>query len=261
MRGEYFKKPQAIRDEYELDEMFAAWKSSSEDGDSSDDPQRRNAGLYAEDSEDRLFNALSDQANPNRKGNLQDELEVAEAIVHGIAMYSEFDVKAEEREKPAEFKDMIVDQSLIKLCIFRCFRPDRLTGEIRKFVTEFAGPEFNEMPQFKFDLVHAQTSRFRPVLIIQGENIDCRDELTKIRKHSKLGNAATGLHVLNCGSNDLSEIARTIIQAAATGGWVLIDNAHLDMSILPQLLQFLSQLVNVHCDFASQINKACASLI
>jgi hypothetical protein len=36
MRGEYMKKPKQVRDEHELDEMFATWKSSSSDSDSSD---------------------------------------------------------------------------------------------------------------------------------------------------------------------------------------------------------------------------------
>jgi hypothetical protein len=49
-----------VRDEHELDEMFAAWKSSSEDSDESSSSSDNRKGLYAEDSEDRLFNALSD---------------------------------------------------------------------------------------------------------------------------------------------------------------------------------------------------------
>jgi hypothetical protein len=40
-----------------------------------------------------------------------------------------------------------------------------------------------------------------------------------------------------------------------TGGWVLIDNVHLDISILNDLLQFLNQLVTMHAGFSSRINK------
>jgi hypothetical protein len=81
-------------------------------------------------------------------------------------MYSEFDVKAEEKSKTCEFKDMIVDKSLVKLCIFRCFRPDKLNDEIKRFISEFAGRDFTEIPLFDFKLVHQQSTRYRPILII-----------------------------------------------------------------------------------------------
>jgi hypothetical protein len=56
---------------------------------------------------------------------------------------------------------------------------------------------------------------------------------------NKIGMESKGLYILAVGSDNLSKIARTIIEAAATGGWVLIDNVHLNTSILNDLLQFL----------------------
>ena len=36
-----------------------------------------------------------------------------------------------------------------------------------------------------------------------------------------------------CNSNKLLEIGMTIIRAATTGSWVLLDNVHLCLEILP----------------------------
>jgi hypothetical protein len=48
---------------------------------------------------------------------------------------------------------MAVDRILIRLCLFRCFRPDRLKKEIEEFIAEFAGSVFVEHPPFRFELI------------------------------------------------------------------------------------------------------------
>ena len=100
------------------------------------------------------------------KNNLQDEMEIAESIICGIAQYSEMDVKANENMIKDESK-LVVQKEMLRLCLMRCFRPDMLMNEIKSFIEKFLGVEFVGLPPFSFnEYIWPNTSRFRPVLVI-----------------------------------------------------------------------------------------------
>jgi hypothetical protein len=75
----------------------------------------------------------------DQKGNLQTELETAETIIHGLAQYSEIDVKTNTEEKSPEQRHFRIDKDLLGLCINRCFRPDLMMNDIYKFIKLYNG--------------------------------------------------------------------------------------------------------------------------
>ena len=64
-----------------------------------------------------------------------------------------------------------------------------------------------------------------------------------------------GLKIVHCGSGSMSKIARTAIECALKGHWILLDNIHLCMSILPNLQQFCADLASIHWEFTTTLNK------
>jgi len=160
------KSEKETKEEKELDEFFAANKeTSSEEGDlpssavaSEKDPE--SPLRHGENSTEKLIGLQV------HKNNLQDEMEIAESIICGIAQYSEMDVKSIEVKRKEEGK-LVVKKQMLRLCLMRCFRPDCLMDEIKNFIDENLGPEFSGLPPFRFkEYIWPNTSRFKPVLVI-----------------------------------------------------------------------------------------------
>lgn len=91
-----------------MDEFFAANKeTSSEEGDLpssavASDKEEASPLRHGENSTEKLMSNMQ-----VHKNNLQDEMEIAESIICGIAQYSEMDVKNVEGKKTEEGKLII----------------------------------------------------------------------------------------------------------------------------------------------------------
>ena len=66
-----------------------------------------------------------------------------------------------------------MDKDLVRLCIMRCFHPDKLMQEIRSFIVHFLGKHFVEVPKFDFKLFLECTNKTTPVLFTVGPNVNC----------------------------------------------------------------------------------------
>ena len=66
---------------------------------------------------------------------------------------------------------------MVRLCLMRCFHPDRLLDEIRSFVSFFLGVEYTEAPPFDFSNILKSASRLTPILFLNGPNVNCFNEL------------------------------------------------------------------------------------
>ena len=142
-------------------------------------------------------------------------MEIAESIICGIAQYSEMDVCAAGNIIKDESK-LVVKKEMLRLCLMRCFRPDMLMNEIKLFIEKFLGKEFVGLPPFRFnEYIWPNTSRFRPVLVIQDDNIDAYEELLRIKAKSVASaSGPDGLKIVHCGSGNVSKIARRAIECA-----------------------------------------------
>ena len=69
---------------------------------------------------------------------------------------------------------------MVRLCIMRCFHPDKLMQEIRSFIVHFLGQYYVEMPIFDFKKFLARTNKQKtpiwkrkPSLLMVGPNVNC----------------------------------------------------------------------------------------
>jgi hypothetical protein len=257
-------KPKTTFDEgkknKEIDDLFARNKETDSDDDDMDIFSQGTAikrkfevksaiGEVKEtiDSEDELLDALDGGGGSNtvKKNNLQDELEIAEALIVGIAQYNEMDVKNPDDEKPIEERNLTINVDILRLCITRCFRPDKMMDDIKDFVSKILGKQYVSLPPQNFnEYVWPNTNRFKPILVMMGENIDCSEELKLVKAKSKFCYASgdEGMMIVPCGNGKYSKIARKIIYAATKGHWILLDNIHLCLEMLPFIQQLIASL-------------------
>lgn len=117
----------------------------------------------------------------NRKNNVEEDIRIANTIMQGVAEYTEFKVHVKRKHnwKRVE-KQFRLDKDLIRLCIMRCFHPDKLMQEIKSFIVHFLGKYFVELPRFDFKSFLQRTNKRTPTLFMVGPNVNCQQELTKL---------------------------------------------------------------------------------
>jgi len=70
---------------------------------------------------------------------------------------------------------------MVRLCVMRCFHQDKLYGEIKSFISFFLGRNFTEQPPFEFISIYRQTSKYVPVLLMLGPNVNPYTELRSLK--------------------------------------------------------------------------------
>lgn len=161
----------------ELDQIFRLDYSSEEDdlNKSTDRNSSSNRQSIVDDVTQSLsLENVSEGYESTRKNNVEEDMRVASTIIQGIAEYTEFKVhfKRKHSWKRIE-KQLNLDKDLVRLCIMRCFHPDKLMQEIRAFVVHFLGKKFVEPPRFNFSQFLNTTSKRVPVLFMVGSDVNC----------------------------------------------------------------------------------------
>ena len=90
-----------------------------------------------------------------RKNNIEEDTRIALAIIQGIAEYAEFKVhKQKKLTKRQMMKQYVINSQMVRLCIMRCFHPEKLYHEIKSFISYFLGRNFTEQPPFEFVTIY-----------------------------------------------------------------------------------------------------------
>jgi dynein heavy chain, axonemal len=87
------------------------------------------------------------------------------------------DEKAESVELPRAFKDCSLFHRLLLL---RAMRPDRLTGALIQYVTEWLGPEFIEQPSFNVFDLYAETKPGTATFFVLFPGVDPTPDVEKV---------------------------------------------------------------------------------
>ncbi|VDQ03296.1 unnamed protein product [Trichobilharzia regenti] len=118
-----------------------------------------------------------------------------------------------------------------RLLLIRCWRPDRLHAASKHFIANVLGTEFTE------DIVFSQSTCTTPLLnILQSTG----DATSGIKQLAASMNAK--LHVIPLGNDRISEIQHIIDEALLSGDWVLLQNCHLNLKYMNNLICLFSSL-------------------
>lgn len=117
-----------------------------------------------------------------RKNNIEEDTRIALAIIQGIAEYAEFKVaKTKKLTKRQLMKQYVINSHMVRLCIMRCFHPEKLYHEVKSFISYFLGRNFTEQPAFEFTRIYSQTKKDEAILLMVGPNVNAYTELSNLK--------------------------------------------------------------------------------
>ena len=217
---------EAAAKQRELDDIFDEEKldfepeghESSSQYDSDGEKVEKRKKLDADAVEDEGFAAY-------RKNNVEEDAQIAEAVIQGMAEYTEFKVVIHQKEsKRVMQKQLVTNSHMVRLCLMRCFHPERLLDEIRSFVGFFLGVQYTEAPPFDFSNILSSASSKTPILFMNGPNVNCLNELHIFKKSAFTVNENITIQYQPLGSVAPEKVAKLIIKSACRGEWLLLDN-------------------------------------
>jgi len=134
------------------------------------------------------------------------------------------DEKAESIELPRAFKDLSLFHRLLLL---RAMRPDRLTGALIQYVTEWLGLEFIEHPSFDVFDLYRETKPQTAVFFVLFPGVDPTPDVEKIGFANNKSIEAGTFTNISMGQGQ-EENANIVLQKAAKEGhWCMFQNVHL----------------------------------
>jgi len=134
------------------------------------------------------------------------------------------DEKAESIELPRAFKDCSLFHRLLLL---RALRPDRLTGALIQYVTEWLGQEYVEQPSFDVFSLYRETKPGTPTFFVLFPGVDPTPDVEKIgfANNKKIEDGTFTNISMGQGYEDNANAV--LAKAAKEGHWVMFQNVHL----------------------------------
>jgi len=134
-----------------------------------------------------------------------------------------------------------------KLCLMRCFRPDRVTVSTQQYIIEKMSDKYVQPPVINFMKIFEQSSAFTPVLFILSPGADPSSDVFALAE--KLGFGGPKLKFIALGQGQGKAAGQMLETGAARGQWVMLLNCHLLASWLRTLEKLIEQNVRPHVDY------------
>ena len=137
-----------------------------------------------------------------------------------------------------------------KLCLLRCFRPDRVTVGAQLFVIDKMSDKYVQPPVLNFQKVFEQSAPLTPVLFVLSPGADPAYDVFALA--DKLGFGGPKMKFIALGQGQGKAAQLMLETGAARGQWVLLLNCHLLASWLRKLEAVLERLESgtlPHADF------------
>ena len=145
---------------------------------------------------------------------------------------------------PSDFSSIL--KPMQRLCVMRCFRPDRVYNAVKLFVIELLGEKFVQPPVLDYTRIFSQSSPSAPMVFILSPGADPQSDIQKFADDMNM-NLKFKFVALGQGQGPFAE---QLLEAGyKRGHWVLLQNCHLLASWLKTLERILSEMKDPHKDF------------
>ncbi|XP_054015460.1 dynein axonemal heavy chain 3-like [Hylaeus anthracinus] len=132
-------------------------------------------------------------------------------------------------------------ESLKKLVILRCIRPDKIVVAVRMFVIHHIGKFFVEPPTFDLQASYNDSSNVTPLIFILSPGSDPMAGL--IRFAENYGISKKNLMTISLGQGQGPIAANMINTGIASGEWVVLQNCHLAVSWMNELDRICDEII------------------
>ncbi|KAH0504188.1 Dynein heavy chain 3, axonemal [Microtus ochrogaster] len=170
---------------------------------------------------------------PRLKGLMED-------VEHNIKEWKQIYDSAWPHEEilPSPWKFL---QTLEKMVILRCLRPDKMVPAIQDFICETMGKVFIEAPTFDLQGSYNDSSCCAPLIFVLSPGADPMAGLLKFADDVGMGGTKTQTISLGQGQGPIA--SKMIHKAIQDGTWVVLQNCHLATSWMPTLEKICEEVI------------------
>ena len=142
-----------------------------------------------------------------------------------------FDTEAPEENEIPDNK-FSPDESFSKLLLVRSWCPDRIIPQSRHYITNSAGKKFTEAVILNYPLMYEESTNRTPLICFLSMGSDPTEAIKGFAKKMK-----TECRDISMGQGQEVPSRRILAQSFQDGGWVLLQNCHLGLSFMDEVLE------------------------
>lgn len=133
------------------------------------------------------------------------------------------------------------NNTLKKLIILKCIRPDKIVAAVRIFVIHHMGEPFVEPPPFDLQGSYNDSSNVTPLIFILSPGSDPMAALIKFSED--YGISKRNLMTISLGQGQGPIAAEMINRGIKSGEWVVLQNCHLAVSWMEELDRICDEVI------------------
>ncbi|XP_049585235.1 dynein axonemal heavy chain 5 [Syngnathus scovelli] len=154
-----------------------------------------------------------------------------------------FDKEAPEEEKVPNSYDQAMD-CFRRLLLIRCWCPDRTIAQARKYIMEAMGEKYTEGAILDLEQTWEESDSRTPMICFLSMGSDPTDSIIALGKRLKIETKYVSM-----GQGQEVHARKLLQQNIANGGWALLQNCHLGLDFMDELMDIISETDFVHDGF------------
>jgi len=154
-----------------------------------------------------------------------------------------FDTDAPEEETMPDGYSSSID-TFHKLLLVRAWCPDRCIPMAKLYIAEAMGKEYAEGVVLDMDQMWEESDNRQPMICFLSMGSDPTDNIERLAKAKGIGCSA-----ISMGQGQEVHARRLMNQYMTEGGWVLLQNCHLGLDYMDELLEVITTTENVNDKF------------
>ncbi|MBN3299228.1 DYH5 protein, partial [Amia calva] len=156
------------------------------------------------------------------------------------AWKSWFDEEAPEEAPVPDGYDSQLD-TFRKLLLIRSWSPDRTIAQARHYIAESLGPRYAEGLILDMETMWAESDKRTPMVCFLSMGSDPTENIERLAKTKN-----TPCRAISMGQGQEVHARKLLSQSMADGGWVLLQNCHLGLDFLEELLDTVTLTETMH---------------
>ncbi|XP_053374157.1 dynein axonemal heavy chain 8-like [Mercenaria mercenaria] len=134
--------------------------------------------------------------------------------------------------------------SFKKLLLIRSWCPDRTVPQARKYISESMGPMYAEAVLLDLEATWAESDTRTPLICFLSMGSDPTNQIENLCKKKQLE-----FRAISMGQGQEVHARKLINAFMQSGGWALLQNCHLGLNFMDELLDTLLEAQQIHEDF------------
>ncbi|KAL9890241.1 LOW QUALITY PROTEIN: dynein axonemal heavy chain 1 [Glossina fuscipes fuscipes] len=168
-------------------------------------------------------------------------LELIEASERDWRIWYETE-KPENEEIPCGYQGSL--DGFRKLLLIRSWCPDRTISQAKRYIEESLGSEYSEMQILDLELTWTESEPRTPFVCLLSIGSDPTTQIAALAKQKGIP-----LKSVSMGQGQECHARKMIMDAMASGGWVLLQNVHLSLPFCSEIIDMLVETEYVEDSF------------